>query len=107
MSSEVPSGVDYALLTHRLLSSNQWERVLAASMDWLGKEPENLHAHRVAAQSLVNLNRGSDARRHLERVLAGNPHDDFAHRLMSMVHFEQGRFKAADDSIRKAISLNP
>ncbi len=107
MSSEVPPGVDYAILTHRFLSSKQWGRALTASLEWLGKEPENLRAHLVAAQSLLNLGRESDAQGHLERVLAGNPQDDFAHRLMSMVHFEQGRFKAADDSIRKAISLDP
>jgi len=107
MSSEAPPGVDYAILTYRLLSSNQWDRALAASREWLGKEPENTRAHRVAAQSLINLDRESEAQTHLERVLAGNPEDDFAHRLMSMVHFAQGRFKAADDSIRKAISLAP
>jgi tetratricopeptide (TPR) repeat protein len=107
MSSEATSGPDYGILTHRFLSSKQWDRALSAAHEWLGKEPENLHAHRVAAQSLINLNREPEAQSHLERVLAGNPEDDFAHRLMSITQFEQGRFKAADDSIRKAISLDP
>jgi tetratricopeptide (TPR) repeat protein len=107
MSSEAPLGVDYPVLTHRFLSSRQWDRALATSLEWLAKDPESLRAHRVAGQSLINLDRESEAQKHLERVLAGNPEDDFAHRLMSMVHFEQGRFKAADESIRKALSLDP
>jgi tetratricopeptide (TPR) repeat protein len=98
---------NYGILTERFMSSRQWDRALAASLEWLGSDPENLQAHRAAAQSLINLDREAEAGPHLERVLAGNPNDDFSHRLMSLVHFEQGRFKAADESIRKAIELNP
>ena len=89
------------------MSSEQWDRSLATSLEWLAKEPENLRAHRIAAQSLLNLERTDEAEQHLEKVLAGNPADGFAHRLMSMVYFSRGAFQAADESIRKAISLNP
>ncbi len=98
---------NYGILTQRFMSSGQWDRALATSMEWLGKEPENLRAHRIAAQSLINLRRAPEAQPHLERVLAGNPRDDFGHRLMCMIHVEQKRFKAADESIRQAIALNP
>ena len=53
------------------------------------------------------MERTDEAGLHLDKVLAGNPADGFAHRLMSMVYFSRGAFQAADESIRKAISLNP
>lgn len=57
MTSESNGGQDYGILTHRFMSAGQWDRSLATAMDWLSREPENLSAHRVAAQSLVNLER--------------------------------------------------
>ncbi|HTB85142.1 MAG TPA: tetratricopeptide repeat protein [Candidatus Sulfotelmatobacter sp.] len=107
MSFEPEAGPNYGILTQRFMSSGQWDRSLAASLEWLAKDPENLRAHRAAAQSLVNLERHDEAESHLTKVLAGNPADGFAHRLMSMVYFNRGAFKAADESIRRAISLNP
>jgi tetratricopeptide (TPR) repeat protein len=107
MTVESNGGQNYQLLTQRFMSSKQWDRSLASSLEWLSKEPENLRAHRVAAQSLINLERMEEAGGHVEKVLAGNPDDDFAQRLMAIVHFKAGRFKAADESIHRAISLNP
>jgi len=107
MSSESNAGPNYGILAQRFMSSGQWDRSLASSLEWLAKEPENLRAHRIAAQSLINLERTDEAEQHLEKVLAANPADGFAHRLMSMVYFSRGAFQAADESIRKAISLNP
>jgi Flp pilus assembly protein TadD len=89
------------------MSAGQWDRSLATAQEWLSQDPENLRAHRVAAQSLINLGRPEDAEKHVEKVLAGNPNDDFAHRLMAMVYFQAGKFRLADESIHKAISLNP
>ena len=89
------------------MSAGQWDRSLATAMEWLAKAPENLRAHRVAAQSLINLDRTEEAEKHLENVLAGNPNDGYAHRLMAIVYFKAGKFRSADQSIRKAISLNP
>ncbi len=89
------------------MSAGQWDRSLSTSMEWLSKEPENVRAHRVAAQSLINLDRTGEAGKHLEKVLTGNPNDDFAHRLMAMVQFREGKFRLADESIHKAISLDP
>jgi len=54
------------------------DRALSTSLEWLSHDPENLLAHRVAAQSLVNLDREPEAAPHVERVLAGSPEDDFA-----------------------------
>jgi tetratricopeptide (TPR) repeat protein len=107
MTVESNGGQNYQLLTQRFMSSKQWDRSLTSSLEWLSKEPENLRAHRVAAQSLINLERMEEASRHVEKVLAGNPDDDFAQRLMAIVHFKACRFKAADESIHRAISLNP
>jgi len=107
MSPEGTSVPDYRILAFRFINSGQWDRSLATAYEWLAKDPENTQAHRIAAQSLINLDRQAEARKHLERALAGNPSDDFTHRMMSMVHFEQGRFKEADESIRKAIGLDP
>jgi len=106
MSAEGANGPNYRTLTYRFMSSGQWDRALTSSLEWLGKEPENLQAHRMAALSLVNLDRELEARPHIERVLAGDPNDGFAHQLMSRVQFELGEFKAADESIRRAIALN-
>ncbi|MDR3459746.1 MAG: tetratricopeptide repeat protein [Verrucomicrobiae bacterium] len=107
MNSEGTDAPDYGVLTQRFISSKQWDRALSAAREWLGKEPENVRAHRAAAQSLVNLERHAEARTHLEKVLAGKPNDGFAHRLMSMVHFQEKRFKQADESIQRAIAIDP
>jgi len=98
-------GPDYGILTLRLTSSGQWDRSLTTALEWLSKEPENLRGHRVAAQSLINLERTAEAKKHVQTVLAGNPNDDFAHRLMAMVEYKAGNFRAADQSIRKAMLL--
>lgn len=107
MSADETNGPDYEILTHRFVASQQWDRALASSLDWLRQEPDNFRAHRMAAHSLVNLDRETEAQHHLERALAGDPRDDLAHRWMSMVQFNKRQFKAADESIRQAIELNP
>jgi hypothetical protein len=53
------------------------------------------------------LKRYAEARPHLQRALEGQPDNDFAHRLLSIVQFHAGEYAAADESIRKAISLDP
>lgn len=107
MTPESHDGPNYGILTQRFVSAGQWDRSLATALEWLSKAPENLRAHRVAAQSLINLDREEEAEKHLEKVLAGNPNDGFAHRLMAIVYFRAGKFRSADESIRKAISLDP
>jgi Flp pilus assembly protein TadD len=107
MSFESKGEPNYAVLTQRFMSAEQWDRSLATAQEWLSKDPENLRAHRATAQSLINLRRLEEAEPHLQKVLAGNPNDGFAHRLMSMVYSKAGKFRLADESIRKAISLNP
>jgi Flp pilus assembly protein TadD len=107
MASEFNPEPNYQVLSQRYMSAGQWDRSLATAREWLSKEPENVWAHRVAAQSLVNLDRHSEAFEHLEKVLARNPRDDFAHRLMAMVYFNAGKFRLADQSIQKAIALDP
>jgi tetratricopeptide (TPR) repeat protein len=107
MAPESNSGPNYGILTHRFVLAGQWDRALTSAQDWLARDPENLRAHRTAAQALINLNRSPEAEKHLEKTLAGNPNDDFAHRLMALVHFRAGKFRLADESIQKAIALNP
>jgi Flp pilus assembly protein TadD len=107
MTFESNGGQNYGILVQRFMSAGQWDRSLATALEWLSKEPENLRAHRSAAQSLINLDRTEEAGPHVEKVLAGNPGDDFALRLMAMVHFNADKFRLADESIHKAISLNP
>jgi len=107
MAFESNGGQNYGVLAQRFMSARQWDRALATAYEWLSKEPEQLRAHRVAAQSLINLDRLEEAGQHVGRVLASNPNDDFAHRLMAMVHAKAGKYRLADESIHKAISLNP
>ena len=107
MAFELNGGPNYGILTQRFMSAGQWDRSLATAMEWLSKHPESLRAHRVAAQSLINLERSDEAEKHIEKNLTGNPNDDFAHRLMAIVYFQAGKFRLADESIHKAIALNP
>lgn len=103
----VPQATDRRLLLSRLTSNRQWPRLLEAAKDELAQNPEAAHAHRYAAQALINLRRHAEASPHLERVLERNPNDDFSHRLLSIVHFNSKRYREADASIQHAISLNP
>jgi len=98
---------NYRILVARFTSSGQWDRALETAREWLSVEPENKDAHMATGQALVGLNRHAEAESHIGHVLAARPDDDTAHRLMSSIHFSLKRFKAADESIRKAISLDP
>lgn len=100
-------GSNYRNLITRFASSGQWERTLETAREWLSLEPENTDAHYAAGRALVILDRHTEAERHLMRVLVASPDHSPTHRLMAEIYFTAGRFKAADESIRKAISLNP
>jgi Flp pilus assembly protein TadD len=97
----------YRILVARFTSSGQWDRALETAREWLSVEPESIEAHLAAGQALVVLNRHAEAERHIAQVLTSRPGSDTCHRLMSAIHFSAGRHKAADESIRKAISLDP
>lgn len=98
---------NYGILVARFTSSEQWDRALETAREWLSIEPENIDAHMAAGQALVILNRHAEAERHIAQALTSRPESDIAHRLMSAIHFSAGGFKAADESIRKAISIDP
>ncbi len=98
---------NYATLVSRFSTSGQWDRVLDMAQQWLSRDPENIRAHLAAGQALINLNRHAEGEPHLEQVLARMPQNGVAHRFMSIIHFNQKRFKAADESIRRAISVQP
>jgi len=98
---------DYQVLLSRLKSSGQWDRVWDYAGEWLSSDPENLRAHLAAGQAAIQLKRFTEARPHIDRVLEGEPDNGFAHRLLSIVQFHAGENAAADESIRKAISLAP
>ena len=89
------------------MSSRQWDRALETALQWLAQDPNNVRAHIVAGQSLVNLKRYSEAEPHLGRALQGNPNNHVVHRFMSILQFHTNRFKKAEESIHKALSLNP
>lgn len=91
----------------RLAASRQWDRLLEAAREWLGENPESPDAHRYAAQSLVNLKRHREAEMHIQSLLASKPADVLGLRMMSMVQFELKQFRKADESIQRAISINP
>lgn len=107
MNPPGPDHPNYQILIFRFLSSSQWERALETAREWLAQEPENVRAHLGAGQSLINLDRHSEAEPHLLKSLNGNPRSDFAWRCLSIVQFHQKRFRDAEESIQKAISLNP
>src|SRR5215813_4796359 len=98
---------NYKNLISRFVSSGQWESTLETARQWLSVEPENINAHYAAGRTLVTLNRYVEAEPHVTRVLAESPDHIDAHRLMAVIHSTAGRFKAADESIQKAISLDP
>jgi tetratricopeptide (TPR) repeat protein len=98
---------NYRILIERFSSSGQWERTLETAREWLSVEPENSEAHMAAGQALVYTNGHSEAERHIAHVLAAQPDNDIAHRHMSAIQFAAGLCKAADESVRKAISLDP
>jgi Flp pilus assembly protein TadD len=98
---------NYRTLLARYASSGQWDRAVDSAREWLSLEPENIDAHFGAGQALVVLNRHAEAERHIAQVLAARPENDICHRLMSAIHFSAGGYKLADESIRKAIALDP
>jgi tetratricopeptide (TPR) repeat protein len=94
-------------LTARFIGSKQWERAQKVAADWLAADPENLQAHRVAAQSLINLGRHAEAEPHTAYVLTRRPRDDYMYRLVSNIRLDNKNFAAALEAIGTAISINP
>lgn len=105
--SEGAGTPNYALLVSRFKGSRQWDRVLDTARQWLATDPENSRAHLAAGQSLLNLGQPVEAENHLGKVLQAEPQNSLAHRFISIAYFRQKRYAAADESIQKAISLNP
>ena len=97
----------YGIMLDRLVASGQWERAAQVARDWLAEDPLSVPAHRARAQALVNLERYDAVAGHVERVLAGEPRDGFAHRLASIACFAKKDFTGADDHIQQAIALQP
>lgn len=97
----------YATLLNRLVASRDWARALDTARAWLSEDPQSLQAHLSAGQALVSLERYDQALPHLTRALEGAPNHAFTHRLLSIVSFHQGKFKAADEHIGRAIELQP
>jgi tetratricopeptide (TPR) repeat protein len=94
-------------LTARFIGSKQWERAQKVAADWLAADPENLQAHRVAAQSLINLGRHAEAESHTAYILTRRPRDDYIYRLVSNIRQDNRNFAAALEAIETAISINP
>ena len=104
--SESPSD-RYVNALNRLIDGNDWPRVLQTSRAWLAEDPENGHAHRAAAQALINLERYAEARPHVEKALAAYPYHSFSHRLASIMAFHLKEFTRADEHIQRALELAP
>src|SRR5438045_3451059 len=98
MSTPGDNTTKYMTLLYRFTSSGQWDRALDTAREWLAADPESSRAHIVAGQALVSLDRHAEAEPHVQCALARDPDNDFAHRLMSIIHFRLQRFKAADEA---------
>ena len=107
MKVQAPGAPNYRMLILRFTSSRQWDRVLETAREWLAQDPESTQAHQAAGQALINLKRHAEAEPHLARVLGRNPQSGMIHRWMSVIHFNQKKLPAADESIHRALSLNP
>ena len=107
MEFESADSPNYGMLISRFEESRQWDRALETAQEWLSREPRGGRAHLAAGQALLNLGRPAEAEHHLAQALAQNPDSDLALRFMSIAQFRQKRFREADDSINKALSLNP
>ena len=97
----------YSTLLNRLVGSRDWARALEVSRAWLAEDPLSAQAHLSAGQSLVNLERYSEASPHLIKALEAVPNHAFAHRLASIVCFHRKDFAKADEHIQRAIELQP
>ena len=107
MEFESADSPNYGMLISRFAESRQWDRALEKANEWLSREPQAGRAHQAVGQALLNLGRPAEAERHLAQALGQQPDNDFALRLISIAQFRQNRFREADDSIMKALSLNP
>jgi Tfp pilus assembly protein PilF len=55
----------------------------------------------------MSAGRWADARRDLQRALSRDPENKEAHKIMGMLHSQQGRDDLAVDSFRQAMELGP
>lgn len=97
----------YAEKVSRLLEHDQFEAALAAAEEGLRKVPGNLWLELRRATTLIELDRRSEARRHLEAVVKAHPESESAWGLMAyVVRLEEG-IEAAVAVVQRALGGLP
>jgi len=91
-----------------LLEVGQVERAKQLAMDFIAANPDSSAGHQVLAEVLSHAGHYEEALRTLEEgSLARAPDDDQVHLQRGSLLQELGRYREAEDAMRRAIELDP
>ena len=82
-------------------------KATAAILDALRIDPELPEVRLSLAVMYQGMGRFKEAQEELQRVIAAQPSNDDAHRVLAGIHIDRGEWPQAIDEVRKAIALRP
>ena len=89
-------------------SEPQWTgKATAAILDALRVDPDLPEVRLSLAVMYQGMGRTPEAQEELKRVIAAQPSNDDAHRVLAGIHIDRGEWPQAIEEVRKAIALRP
>ena len=86
----------------------QWTgKATAAILDALRIDPDLPEVRLSLAVMYQGMGRLPEAQEELKRVIAAQPSNDDAHRVLAGIHIDRGEWPQAIDEVQKAIALRP
>lgn len=92
-------------LAAELESVGKCQESLELCYQVLGDEPDNLEAKRILAINHLNQNQLAPSKQLISEVLAANPKDKKARRILGRILFDEGNYDLAISEYKKALSL--
>ncbi len=97
----------YLVGAHIAYYEDKWQEALNEAEQGLQFDAENVQLINMRAQALVKLNRRAEAGETIDYALKNDPEDSYSHANKGWVLVEKGQYKAAVESFREALRLNP
>lgn len=97
----------FAVLASLHLQRKRWREAVQAADQGLRYDPDDVDCTNIRAVALRNLGDAAGADRTVAKLLQQAPEDATAHANQGWAHLSSGRHKAAMESFREALRLEP
>lgn len=98
---------NYNLAASIEAQQERWSAALETASQGMSIDPDNEGCAAVRALALERLGRTSDAAREADAAVSRNPDSAEAHSMRGWTQLQQGDYKAAQESFRESLRLDP